>query len=103
MLRFHRIIKYFIPESAEIPENRITNNQKSIGESDSSKTTTEKPDAAAAAATAAATKQKAKKQKLKTEEKVDEAKFLDTQTFHSALESHPEVIEHWNQVKHSRF
>ena len=95
MLRFHRIIKYFIPESAEIPENRITNNQKSIGESDSSKTTTEKP--------AAAAQQKAKKQKLKTEEKVDEAKFLDTQSFHSALESHPEVIEHWNQVKHSRF
>ena len=77
-----------------MPENRIANNQKSIGESDSSKTTTEKP------ADAAAAQQKAKKQKLKTEEKVDEAKFLDTQSFHSALESHPEVLEHWNQVIH---
>ena len=79
-----------------MPENRIANNQKSIGESDSFKTATEKPAAAAA-------QQKAKKQKLKTEEKIDEAKFLDTQSFHSALESHPEVIEHWNQVKHCRF
>ena len=78
-------------ESVEIPENRITNSQKSIGgESNSSLTTT--------TTTKRPIQQKSKKQKLKSEEKVDENKFLDTQSFHSALESHPQVLEHWNQV-----
>jgi len=37
--------------------------------------------------------------KTKQKKKEEKDKFRDTQTFHSALETNPEVIENWNQVR----